>query len=263
MSNIQTLVCSHCHHSFDFIPTNNRRKYCTNKCKRLANLTPEGAPSRKRYLASAKGKIVKKRKATKYRQSQIFKAKSQTPEYIERRRHYSKRFRERQRKLRFCLICQDPIIGRQKKFCSDLCKDFNHRIKYPSKINILRRCPQCRQPKHFSGTYCSKHCYLTSPEGIATRKHNEHKRRARFYGAKVETVDPLVVALRDKYKCHICRKRVNMNLDCKDKYSATMDHLVPISLGGDHSYANIRLAHRICNSRKGNRAVNEQLLLFG
>ena len=81
--------------------------------------------------------------------------------------------------------------------------------------------------------------------------------------AYTELVDPLAIAKRDKYKCHICRKRVNMNLEHNDKYSPTMDHLIPISLGGDHSYANIRLAHRTCNSSKGNRAVNEQLLLFG
>ena len=84
-----------------------------------------------------------------------------------------------------------------------------------------------------------------------------------MHNAQVEEVDPLMIAKRDKYKCHICRKRVNMDLDIQHNYSPTMDHLIPISLGGDHTYANIRLAHRICNSRKGNRAVNEQLLLFG
>jgi predicted nucleic acid-binding Zn ribbon protein len=266
MPDIQTLVCPQCRTQFEFIPTNYRRKYCSNKCKRRANQSSEHAPSRQRYLASPKGQMTKKRKADKYYKSAKYKARIKSLDYRERMNEYA---RERSRRIkqnkqpRPCAICEDPIPPGRKKFCSDLCIEFDNRIRRPAKIHIVRRCPGCKQPKQFSGTYCSNDCYRQSDHGRLIMRQARHRRRARMHNAQVEEVDPLVIAKRDKYKCHICRKRVNMDLDVQDIYSPTMDHLIPISVGGDHTYANIRLAHRICNSRKGNRAVNEQLLLFG
>lgn len=266
MSISQTLSCPQCQQQFEFIPTNNRRKYCTLKCKRRANQVSEDAESRKRYLNSPKGKATTQRKASKYYQSETYKARTQSDEYRKRRNEYTgqrlQRIRQN-RKPRYCPICEDPIPSGRKKFCSDLCIEFDYQIRRPAKKHILRRCPGCKQPKQFSGTYCSKDCYLQSDHGRFIRRQSRHRRRARMHNAQIEQVDSRLIAKRDKYKCHICRKRVNMNLDVQDIYSPTMDHLIPISLGGDHTYANIRLAHRICNSRKGNRAVNEQLLLFG
>ncbi len=272
MNSVKTLTCLQCQQPFNFIEhliTQSqppiRRKYCSVKCKRKANQVPEHAESRKRYLNSPKGRATSQRKEAKYRQSEAYKAKQESPEYRKRISEYQKqRWRTiRQRKQKFCVICEDPIPLGRKKFCSDLCTDFNNRMQYPAKRNIIRRCPGCKQPKQFSGTYCSNDCYRQSDYGKLIRRQGKTRRRARQRNAKTEIVDPLVVAKRDKYKCHICRKRVNMDLDVQDSYSPTMDHLIPISLGGDNTYANIRLAHRICNSRKGNRAVNEQLLLFG
>lgn len=210
--------------------------------------------------------MTKKRKADKYYQSEKYKTKIQSPDYQERIKEYARKQSQKirqNRKPRPCAICEDPIPFGRKKFCNDQCVEFYDRMKNPAKRNIVRQCPGCKQPKQFSGTYCSTDCYRQSDHGKLIRRQGKHRRRARMHNARIEEVDPLVIAKRDKYKCHICRKRVNMNLDVQDMYSPTMDHLIPISLGGDHSYANIRLAHRICNSRKGNRAVNEQLLLFG
>ena len=270
MSTTQTLSCPQCQQPFELIkhPVTqsrppSRRKYCSDKCKRQANRVPEHAESRKRYLNSPKGKATVQRKASKYYQSETYKTRTQSPEYKQKANDYAKQWAQRHRKPRPCAICEDPIPLGRKKFCSNLCIEFDNRIRRPAKIHIVRRCPGCKQPKQFSGTYCSNDCYRQSDHGRLIMRQARHRRRARMHNAQVEEVDPLVIAKRDKYKCHICRKRVNMDLDVQDIYSPTMDHLIPISVGGDHTYANIRLAHRICNSRKGNRAVNEQLLLFG
>ncbi len=272
MNSVKTLTCPQCQQPFDLIeyPVSqsrppNRRKYCSVKCKRKANQIPENAESRRRYLNSPRGKATKRRKDAKYRQSEAYKARRQSLEYRKRISEYQKQRSQtiRQRKQKLCVICEDPIPFGRKKFCSDLCTAFHNRMQYPAKRNIVRRCPGCEQPKQFSGTYCSHDCYLQSDQAKLIKRQGRHRRRARMHNARVEAIDPSKIAKRDKYKCHICRRRVNMNLDVQDSYSPTMDHLIPISLGGDHTYANIRLAHRICNSRKGNRAVNEQLLLFG
>lgn len=262
MAILQTVVCKCCGAQVDFSTFHSRRKYCSYKCKRRANQLPDNAASRKRYSQSTKGKANIQRKSAKYYQSTKYKARTQSPEYRKRSAEYFQQ-RRRNRKPKPCLMCEDPLPFGRKKFCSDLCIEFDNRIQRPAKRNVLRRCPGCKQPKYFSGTYCCRDCYRSSDQSKLIIRQARHRRRARMHNAQIEDVDPLVIAKRDKYKCHICRKRVNMDLENTNKYSKTMDHLIPVSLGGDHTYANIRLAHRICNSRKGNRAVNEQLLLFG
>lgn len=82
---------------------------------------------------------------------------------------------------------------------------------------------------------------------------------------KVEDVDPLRVFDRDRWKCHLCGRKVDRMLPGIDRLGPTLDHLVPLSEGGEHSYANVRLAHRSCNSGKGtgSRPGGEQLALLG
>jgi hypothetical protein len=91
------------------------------------------------------------------------------------------------------------------------------------------------------------------------------RRRSHTAVALVEIVDPDVVFERDGWRCHICRKRINRKLTGQDAMGPTIDHLVPISEGGEHSYANVRTAHRRCNSRKcaGHVPGGEQLALLG
>lgn len=39
--------------------------------------------------------------------------------------------------------------------------------------------------------------------------------------------------------------------------SRTIEHITPIARGGGHDIDNIDFAHRICNSSKGNRTLEE------
>lgn len=72
----------------------------------------------------------------------------------------------------------------------------------------------------------------------------ENRRRARLVGQFVEAVDPAAIRLRDEGLCGICGLVVAV-----DKQS--LDHIMPIALGGTHEPTNVQLAHRRCNSRKG------------
>lgn len=58
---------------------------------------------------------------------------------------------------------------------------------------------------------------------------------------------------RDKGKCYICGDMVNMTLDSNDEYYGSIDHVIPISKGGTHTWGNVKLAHRHCNSVKNNK----------
>lgn len=55
---------------------------------------------------------------------------------------------------------------------------------------------------------------------------------------------------RDKGICHLCGKKVDMNLDINDNWYGSIDHVIPVSKGGTHTWDNVKLAHRKCNSLK-------------
>ena len=35
----------------------------------------------------------------------------------------------------------------------------------------------------------------------------------------------------------------------------SIDHIVPLTRGGKHSWSNVRLAHRLCNAKKGAKII--------
>lgn len=72
----------------------------------------------------------------------------------------------------------------------------------------------------------------------------QQRRREREWAAFVERVDPRVVYERDGGNCGICGNGVSF-------IEMTIDHIIPFSRGGEHSYANVQVAHLSCNRKKG------------
>ncbi|MDX3353901.1 HNH endonuclease signature motif containing protein [Streptomyces sp. ME01-24h] len=62
--------------------------------------------------------------------------------------------------------------------------------------------------------------------------------------------------------CGLCGGRVAMKQTVPHPKAPTIDHVVPISEGGDDTRANVQLAHFLCNSSKGPRG-SQQLALIG
>lgn len=86
-----------------------------------------------------------------------------------------------------------------------------------------------------------------NPEYVrATETNRRAIRRARLRGATTERVDRRVVLERDGGVCHICTLSV-------DPTSWHLDHVIPLSRGGEHSYANVATSHPYCNESKGAR----------
>ena len=74
------------------------------------------------------------------------------------------------------------------------------------------------------------------------------------------------LADRDGGRCHLCGKRVNLDLPSGPRGSdkgPSIDHLVPRSLGGGDELENLALSHWGCNRSKGAAASGEQLRLVG
>lgn len=61
---------------------------------------------------------------------------------------------------------------------------------------------------------------------------------------------------RDGDLCWICKDKIDFTIpvsDDRNKNAATIDHLIPVSLGGRNAIWNKALAHRICNKQRGTK----------
>jgi 5-methylcytosine-specific restriction endonuclease McrA len=59
--------------------------------------------------------------------------------------------------------------------------------------------------------------------------------------------------LREEDTCWLCGQLVDKTLMTPDPGSPEVDEVIPVSLGGDPlDRTNCRLAHRLCNIRRGN-----------
>ena len=80
------------------------------------------------------------------------------------------------------------------------------------------------------------------------------QRKADIRGASTsEPVSPRRVFERDGWRCALCHEPISQTLRFPDPLSASVDHIVPVSVGGAHSPDNVQAAHLGCNARKGNR----------
>ena len=84
-------------------------------------------------------------------------------------------------------------------------------------------------------------------------------------GIKASAIIDRDITLRQVYEkdngvCYLCGKKcdyedykiINNVFIVGDNYPS-IDHVIPISRGGEHSWGNVRLAHRSCNSKKGEK----------
>lgn len=90
-----------------------------------------------------------------------------------------------------------------------------------------------------------------------------HVRRARRRGSRAERFNPREIFERDRWRCGVCHRRVNPDLAWPHPKSASLGHVIPIAQGGEHTRANTRCEHLVCNQRRGIGGGGEQLRLLG
>jgi 5-methylcytosine-specific restriction endonuclease McrA len=84
----------------------------------------------------------------------------------------------------------------------------------------------------------------------------EAAKRARDAGATVVVpFDRLDVFDRDRWICYLCHLPVDRDASAFDRSSPTVDHVVPLSRGGEHAMRNAACAHLGCNSAKQDRTA--------
>lgn len=89
------------------------------------------------------------------------------------------------------------------------------------------------------------------------RPHRQAWRAARraLPGAVIEKFDPWDVFERDGWVCGICGDPVEPALRWPDRMSVSLDHVVPLEMGGDHTPGNTRCSHLGCNAARGTGAA--------
>lgn len=123
-------------------------------------------------------------------------------------------------------------------------------------------------------TVCGAECKRAHARAYSNARYQQykpnllvtaHRRHARLKQQYVEDVDLAVLYERDRGRCGVCRKRVPPlgSTGKRDPRMGSIDHVVPISQGGEHSYANTRLTHYRCNLVRHDGGGNEQLALIG
>lgn len=87
------------------------------------------------------------------------------------------------------------------------------------------------------------------------------KRRAVERGASADNIDPIRVFDRDGWRCHLCGRKTPRELrGTYEPGAPELDHVVPLALGGGHTWSNVRCSCRACNGAKGATAVGQLAL---
>jgi 5-methylcytosine-specific restriction endonuclease McrA len=167
-----------------------------------------------------------------------------------------------------CRRCSLPFVSRTNvAFCSDDCR------ASPRQVEVS--CVECGKLfirtigmwQHYCGDDCRDRRAATARSKAKKKRRSKYgkhwRKRARVLGVEYELVSSLKVFERDGWRCQICGCKTPSHLKgAAHPRAPTIDHRIPISKGGPHTYANIQCACRQCNTRKSNTVVIGQLPLF-
>ena len=168
---------------------------------------------------------------------------------------------------RQCLRCGATFQPRsyQNNYCTEQCRaSYKVRLNKERRVpkrdpNVSLSCAECGTtftPRDARQYLCSVACNLKVNHRIGSRT-----RRARLAGVECEPIDPIKVFERDGYRCGLCGKRtLKAKRGTIHPRAPELDHIVAISLGGSHTYANVQCSCRECNRRKGAAAIGQMHL---
>jgi len=169
-----------------------------------------------------------------------------------------------------CDICLKTFAHNQStaRTCSQSCRSIRARKALVAKhVTKQFACKNCGASCHkeygsFRSVFCSDQC-LKKYEKRTTRGRENHRRRARRFGAVYQPIKPESVFKRDGWRCQMCGRSTPKRLrGTTDLKAPELDHRVPLALGGSHTLDNVQCSCRNCNILKGSRFSSGQIPLF-
>lgn len=161
----------------------------------------------------------------------------------------------------------DPIAATHLESWCRKCR--NAKLIRWQKANPEKHREQCRRFRRRHATRLREEirAYRRKHPRLTARRHRDYMNRnpglnatytnrwkARRLGALVDDVQFIVVMRRDRFTCRLCGVGLRLGRQ-KWPNRATLHHVVPLSRGGPHSYANVVAAHMSCNARVGTKIV--------
>lgn len=175
-----------------------------------------------------------------------------------RKQREAQRLAELTRPCGFCGVTFVANVT-TRKWCSEPCR---HAGAGRLALECAVQCGECRRcgkafcvSTQLAPGFCSKLC---------NTRHNRSLRKAkkRSLVGEGENFTLLEIAERDGWHCHLCGKAVpNQPYKARDA-DPTIDHLIPVSKGGEHTRANVSLAHNRCNWERSDADLEFQLRLI-
>lgn len=161
-----------------------------------------------------------------------------------------------------CIRCDKVFIANSeiRVHCDECIKrikeeEHNRRKLWEDKIIKCEECGQAFQMKGIKNKYCSKKCLNKDMDKISKLRKNKRVKRNGRIDYNI-TLNKLIK--KDDKVCRICGELINEkdyiinkegNFEVGQGYPS-IDHIIPVSKGGTHTWDNIQLAHHQCNSIK-------------
>jgi hypothetical protein len=152
-----------------------------------------------------------------------------------------------------CPWCKNLYTSQRagRKYCSSECA---WRTLYPRYLVQPRsnRCIDCGAEytqTHGRNQRCAP-CVNMRAEAIHQRSKALRRQRQRTNGPS-EVISRQFIYERDNWTCYLCGTSVDRHSSPLDPLYPTLDHVMPLALGGTHTADNLRLACRACNMAKG------------
>lgn len=139
-----------------------------------------------------------------------------------------------------CKGCQSEYVRAMlwQHFCSGKCKEASQGKNKESRKEYAKR-------------------RRKTAKGRADKKLYKTLRRRREL-AEYEAIDPIQVLTRDRWVCQLCGIKTPRALRGTNEPNAPeLDHVIPLALGGSHTWGNLQCLCRTCNGKKGARSQGQ------
>lgn len=143
------------------------------------------------------------------------------------------------------------------KYCSPLCRVRWREANRKRYDNVCGFCGELFKADRPARRFCSTSCNASFGNALRYANHEYvpkgkgHRGRAQRYGVEFAYFKDSEIFERDGWACKLCSHPINKALKWPNPWSPSLDHIVPMSLGGPHVPGNVQCAHLRCNILKG------------